>query len=201
MRLLYNQTSPFIRKVVVLAHETGLIDRIELLPSNPWAEDDAVTEYNPLGKVPVLLLEDNTPLFDSKLIAGYLLEQASNRQMLLPPSRRLQQIQLEAIADGVAESAANRFLELSRRPPEKQMDYWLERYQGAITRSLSWLEERADDFSTNFTLGAICVAVAIGYLELRYGELNWRDSHPKLAAWYKTVAQRDSMLATAPPVV
>ena len=199
MRLLYNQTSPFIRKVAVLAHETGLIDKIELIPANPWAEDDVtVTGVSPLGKVPVLQ-DGADAVFDSKLIVRYLLERADNRQMLVPPSKQLLQDQLEAVADGLAEATANRFLELNRRPPEKQMDYWLERFQNTITRALAWLEERTDSFSSNFTLGALSVAVALGYLELRYKELNWRDTHPQLAAWYANAAQRKSMLATAPP--
>ena len=198
MRLLHSPTSPFVRKVVVLAHEAGLIEKITLIPTNPWDENTTITKLNPLAKIPVLLLDDDTPIFDSKLIARYLLDKASNKEMLLPESAQILHMQLEAVADGMAEATVNRFLELNRRPPEKQMEYWLQRYQTSITRSLAWFEERHKSFSSNFTFGALAVAVALSYVDLRYPELNWHDSCPGLSAWHRGVTKRASMQATAP---
>lgn len=198
MHLLYSPTSPFVRKVMVVAHELGISNKIKNIEENPWMEENRVHEHNPLGKVPVLIV-DNQTILDSKLIVRYLLDMSDNASMLYPPSSIPEQMYFEALGDGICEACANRFLELNRRPPEKQMDYWLERFHLAIVRSLASLEKESASFTNSFTLGAIAIAVALDYIDLRYPQLNWRENHPTLADWNKQISTRHSMKETLPP--
>jgi glutathione S-transferase len=201
MLLRHSHTSPYVRKVMVLAQETGLIDRVATETADGWSEPDHLTHDNPLSMVPTLVLDDGSSLYDSPVICDYLDQQHSGPKMI--PSggeARWRVLREQALADGILDSAVLIFVELGKRPEEKRWDWWLDIKRRAIMRSLDLLERRADELEDRVDLGTIGIAVALGYLDLRGAVGEWRDDRPALNAWFEGFRQRPSMIATAPPV-
>ncbi len=201
MKLRYSPTSPFVRKVLVLAHEVGVAERLEIVPTDAWSETTDLVAQNPLSKVPTLVLDDGAVLFDSPVICEYLdgLHAGARR---LPRSgvEHWTVLRLQALADGMMESAVAVFVERVRRPEEKRWEAGVAREQATLGRALEHLERSvAELVSEPPHLGAIAAACALGYLDLRGAVADWRAGHPALAAWYEAFASRPSMRATAPP--
>jgi glutathione S-transferase len=198
MLLRHSPTSPFVRKVVVLLHETGLADRVVLETVDGWSEPDHLTDENPLSMVPALVLEDGGTLFDSPVICEYLDRQHGGTPMIpADGDARWRVLRQQALADGMLDCAVLIFVELRRRPTEKQWDWWLELKRRAIERSLDWLDRELASYREQVHLGTISIAVALAYLDLRGAVDHWRTGRPGLAAWYADFAQRPSMIATA----
>jgi glutathione S-transferase len=200
MKLLYSQASPFARKVLVVAHEHGIADRIELVPVmlTPVAPSAAVNAANPVGKIPTLVLEDGTALFDSRVIAEYLDWTAGQRLFPANGPARWAALRLAAAADGMLDALILTRYERFIRPVEKQFDDWAAGQLAKAWRTLDALEAEADGFAA-VGIGEIGVGCALGYLDFRYGAIDWRGSHPRLAKFYEGFAARPSMQATQPP--
>jgi len=200
MLLRHSHTSPFVRKVTVLLHETGLAAHVPTETIDGWSEPDLLTGDNPLSMVPTLVLDDGSSLYDSPVICDYLDRQHSGPKMIPGEGdARWQVLREQALADGVLDSAVLIFVEMSKRPQEMRWDWWLELKRRAITRSLDLLEQRVDELGGRVDLGLISIAVALAYLDLRGAVGEWRDGRPRLAVWFAEFAQRPSMIATAPP--
>jgi len=201
MLLRHSHTSPFVRKVTVLLHETGLASQVEIETVDGWSEPDRLTADNPLSMVPTLVPDDGGSLYDSPVICDYLDRQHSGPKMIPDDGpARWRVLREQALADGILDSAVLIFVETVKRPQEKRWDWWLELKQRAITRSLDLLEQRVDEFTGRVDLGTISTAVALAYLDLRGAVGEWRDGRPGLSAWFAEFARRPSMIATAPPV-
>jgi len=202
MKLRYSPTSPYVRKVAVTATEAGLDNCIERIETNVWDPATDIAEDNPLGKVPALTVEDGTVLCDSPLICEYL-DSLNQGQKLIPAEgpARWQVLNLEALGDGIMDSAVAQVIENRMRPEEARWAGWIERQKGKIGRALDALEAKAAGSGLDgpVTLGSIAVGCALGYLDLRFPEDDWRAGHPKLAAWYEGFSQRPSMQASEPP--
>ncbi|CAI8886663.1 glutathione S-transferase [Pseudomonas chlororaphis] len=203
MTLFHNPASPYVRKVMVLLHETGQLDRValhasQLTPVNP---DAALNQDNPLGKIPALRLADGNVLYDSRVILDYLDQQhVGNPLIPREGSARWRRLTLAALADGVMDASVLIRYELALRAPEKHWELWLDGQRDKIRRALAVLEADAiAELASHFDVAAISVACALGYLDFRHPDLQWRDAQPRLAAWYAEVSQRPSMLATQPP--
>ena len=200
MLLRHSHTSPFVRKVTVLLHETGLASKVEIETVDGWSEPDHLTADNPLSMVPTLVLDDGSSLYDSPVICDYLDRQHTGPKMIPDDGpARWRVLREQALADGMLDSAVLIFVETFKRPQEKRWDWWLEVKQRAITRSLDLLEQRVDEFAGRVDLGTISTAVALAYLDLRGAVGEWRDGRPGLSAWFAEFARRPSMIATAPP--
>lgn len=200
MLLRHSHTSPFVRKVTVLLHETGLTARVRLETVDGWSEPGALTADNPLSMVPTLVLDDGSSLYDSTVICDYLDQQHGGFRMIPPQGEaRWQVLRDQALADGMLECAVLIFVELFKRPEDKRWDWWLELKRRAILRSLDLLEAQAERLVGRVDLGSISIAVALGYLDLRGAVGEWRDGRPRLAGWYAAFAARPSMTATVPP--
>lgn len=202
MQLLYAATSPFVRKVVVLAAETGLAGDIERIDANPWDPDGGVPQTNPLGKVPALILKDGRVLPDSKLICEYLDSLHGGRRMIPEdPQQRIETLRLAALAEGVLEASLAAVIEKLRRPEELVWSGWVERQTGKIAGALDQLEgeAQAGSFGGEVDIAQITLGCAFGYLDFRLADLKWRDGRPGLASWYESFARRPSMLVSAPP--
>ncbi|AZD32252.1 glutathione S-transferase [Pseudomonas chlororaphis] len=204
MTLFHNPASPYVRKVMVLLHETGQLDRValqasQLTPVNP---DTALNQDNPLGKIPALRLADGNVLYDSRVILDYLDQQhVGNPLIPRDGSARWRRLTLAALADGIMDASVLIRYELALRAPEKHWEQWLDGQRDKIRRALAVLEADAiAELASHFDVAAISVACALGYLDFRHPDLQWRDAQPRLAAWYAEVSQRPSMLATQPPV-
>jgi glutathione S-transferase len=200
MLLRHSHTSPYVRKVMVLAHETGLVERITLETVDGWSEPEALTRDNPLSMVPTLVLDDGTTLFDSPVICEYLDGLHGGVPMFPSPGDpRWRALREQALGDGILDSAVLIFLENRRRPVELRWDWWLELKQRAITRTLDHLDAQAGQLRGRLDIGTIAVAVALGYLDLRGAVGEWRDGRPALGDWFDQFSQRPSMQATQPP--
>ncbi len=199
MKLRMSTTSPYVRKVMIAAYETGLIDQIELVPTKAWSPDTDLPKDNPLGKVPALILDDGRVLFDSPVIVDYL--DSLNRGPKLTPAsgaEHWEQQRLHALGDGVLDATVAIRIEQSVRPKEYQWPGWIDRQTAAIVRSLDVLEQDCASWGGRFGAGQIAVAAALSYLDFRMADLDWRAGHPRLAAWAAVQAARPSMVATEP---
>ena len=202
MTLFYSPTSPFVRKVMVLLHETEqlakvALQEVQLSPTSPSPEVNAA---NPAGQIPALRLADGSLLFDSRVILEYL-DQQHGGQALLPASgsARWNCLTLCALADALLDAAVLVRYESFLRPADKRWDAWISGQQGKIERALAHFEAVASRLSGHFDLAAISLACALGYIDLRQPDLAWRQRYPQLAAWYAAVSQRPALLATQPP--
>ena len=204
MTLFHNPASPFVRKVLVLLHETGQQERVTLetvlvTPVNPIT---ALNEGNPLGKIPALRLADGSVLHDSRVILDYLDHQhVGNPLIPRDGSARWRRLTLASMADGIMDAAVLVRYETAMRPVEKHWDQWLDEQRNKIRRALAELERDAiAELASHFDVAAISVACALGYIDFRHPDMQWRSDTPKLAAWYAEVSQRSSMQQTQPPV-
>lgn len=199
MQLRYSPTSPYARKVMVAAMEMGLCGSIEMLATNPWDADSGITSDNPLGQVPVLLLDDGQTLYDSPVICEYL-DRLHQGPRLLPADgpQRWEQLRLQALADGMMDAALLIFLEHKRRAEDARSDWWLQLQRDTLDRSVMELERQAAGFPEAPGVGQIAAACALGYLDFRISDCQWRAQAPKLADWYGDFSRRSSMRATAP---
>lgn len=198
MKLRYSPTSPYVRKVRVVALERGLADP-ELLTVDTWNLPQALLDENPLGKVPALITDEGEVLYDSPVICEYL-------DALKPGSRlfpaegpaRWRALRLQALGDGMMDASVERYVELMR-PETLQMDSWALHQKRGVDRALDRLECTVEDVAGALTIGSIAVACALGYLDLRFAADQWRDQRSILARWYDAFSQRPSMQATRPP--
>ncbi len=199
MRLRYLKPSPFARKVLVVAHEVGVAERIDLVETDTRA-DPTLAEDNPLGKVPCLIRDDGgPPLFDSRVIGEYL-DAAFNGGRLLPSGgeARWRALRWQAMAEGIMEALVLCRYE-AMRPEDRRSAEWVERQRTKAARAVDRLEEEADDLAASgLSLGQIAVGCALGYIDFRFADWDWRRDHPRLAAWYAGFAERPSMCATVP---
>ncbi|CAO3426627.1 glutathione S-transferase N-terminal domain-containing protein [Azospirillum doebereinerae] len=205
MTLRWSATSPYVRKVMMVAIEAGVDGRLSCRATDPWSVDTDLPNDNPLGKVPALTVEDGTVLFDSPVIVEYLaaLNPAAG---LLPAAgpARWAALRFQAVADGICDAAILRRLENNRPDGEKSAG-WMERQRKAVVRSLDLLEAEVGALSAtpsdSPTIGTLAVVAALAYLDFRFGHEPWREGRPALAAWFAAASDRDSVRRTAPPVV
>lgn len=198
MKIYYSPLSPFVRKVLVVAHDAGVADRFERIATDGGAHPGLAAD-NPLDKIPCLVTDDGLALYDSPVIAEYL-DTTFNGGRLFPAAGhpRWQALTWQALADGVLDALILCRYE-GRRPPEKQdLEGWVPKQMGRVHAGLAALERQIDDFAGGVTIGQVSVACMIGYLELRFTEVAWRGAQPKLAAWYEEFCTRPSLAATAP---
>ena len=199
MRLLFSPTSPYVRKVRVTAAEKGLADRIEIVPADVFGEEAQVAPFNPLRKVPALILDDGQALFDSPVICEYL-DSLAQEPVLLPPHgpERWNVLRTQALADGITDAAFNTVME-RRRPDAERSILWQDRWQAAILRGAAALDREASNWDTRIDLGRIAAACALDYVDFRLSDIDWRAKHESLAAWHSEISRRPSLMETAPP--
>lgn len=199
MKLRYSPASPFVRKVMVCAHEVGLADRFELIATNVWGDDLAeFHRANPLGKIPTLVTEDGT-FIGSALCCEYLDTLHSGRRLIpAEPQSRWLVLQLHAVADGILEAAVARVVEVVRKPKEFRYQPNIDRQAGKITRALDSIEAQVRSVGQTPDLATITLGCALGYLDFRLPELDWRQGRPATAEWFGPFGARRSMVATQP---
>lgn len=199
MKLFFSPASPYVRKCMVVAHEAGLADRIEQLPSaaNPVNRDQTVVAANPLGKVPTLVNDAGEAMYDSRVICEYLDAQGAGK--LFPAgAARWQALTLQALADGLLDAALLIRYEGNARPEALRWTDWTRGQMEKISSALARFEETAPALGDRLDIGAISVGCALGYLDFRFPQLDWRGGHPATAAWFARFNERPSMQATLP---
>lgn len=200
MKLIASSTSPYVRKVRVVMAEKKLDYQIEL--ENVWAPDSKIQSFNPLGKVPCLIMEDNSSLFDSAVIVEYL-DTLSPVSRLIPQGGRYRAAVKcwEALADGAMDACVIIIKEM-QRPAKQQSAEWIERQYGKIKATIEHMEKGLGDdpfcMGINFTLADIAVGCLLGLLDFRFAHLEWRKDHPNLERLYQKLAARQSFIDTVP---
>lgn len=202
MKLRYSPTSPYVRKVMVLAIEAGIDGKLDKdkTAASPIERNETLYADNPIGKVPSLTTDDGMTLFDSPVICEYLdAEHAGGKFFPAKGKARWVALRQHAIADGLLDAALLARYEGFMRPEELRWDAWLAGQKGKVASALDMLEKEAGDLDGPITIGQIAVACALGYMDFRYEADKWREGRPNLAKWYDAFAQRPSMTATVPP--
>lgn len=197
MQLRWSPMSPFARKALATAIETGLRDEMEIVETRVWDPSTDIGETNPLGKIPALILEDGTILFDSPVICEYLDARAATGLLPAAGDARWRILRQQALADGLLDATVGRLLE-ERRPAEQQSAAWIERHWAAVTRALDSIEQSVDALDGPITLGSLTTAIALDYLDFRFSQDDWRAGRPASAAWRASLAGRPSLDETMP---
>ncbi len=200
MRLVGSLTSPYVRKVRIVLAEKHI--NYDFVVDIPWNADSQVSDCNPLGKVPVLVMEDGTSLFDSRVIVEYLDSISPVSRLIPEPSRdRIMVKRWEALADGISDAAATIFLE-RKRPAAQQSPEWIVRQQQKVALGLEmaarelgskkWCDNNA------YTLADVTLGCTLGYLTFRFPEIEWRNTFPNLADLVDKLEKRASFVETLP---
>lgn len=202
MKLVTSLTSPYGRKARIVLLEKKIPFQLQV--ENPWLPDSPVANFNPLGKVPVLVLEDGVSVFDSRVIVEYL-DTLTPVAHLIPREAKARMMVrgVEALADGMVDAAVAVYLE-QKRAPERQDADWIALQEHTVQRGLEALGkvlgEKTLFLGTAMTLADIACICALGYLDLRFPHISWRDAHPNLAGLADKFAGRASFMETMPVV-
>ena len=200
MKLHWSPRSPYVRKVMVVAHELGVADRLEIVRTvvggtTPHVE---LMRDNPLGKIPTLVLEDGTVIYDLPVICEYLDTLHGGPKLFPAWPERLTALRRLALGDGMLDIALA-WLGERFRPAEKQSAPHMALWQGKIRSCVAALEQEADALAASrFSIGHIAIGIALLYLDFRFDDLGWRDGHPRLAAWHARFDARPSVVANPP---
>lgn len=197
MKLLYQTHSPYARKVLVAAFETGLADRLEVIhhETSPTRRNEEVYRLNPLGKVPVLICDDGLALFDSSVICEYL-DGLHERQNLFPVSgqKRLRALRLQALAHGIADAGIAVRWEIERRPEHLRWPELRAAQMQKIEAACDFIEQ-GSDLEEPLNIGQIALATMLGWIAFR-NIYPFAENRPRLASWYNKFSLRPSMAAT-----
>jgi glutathione S-transferase len=203
MKLIGSITSPYVRKVRIVMAEKKL--DFDFVTEDVWAVDTQIVSSNPLGKIPCLVMEGGEALFDSRVIVEYV-DTLSPVGKLIPDRgrERAEEKTWEALADGLLDAAILARLEAtwSGRQESERCQAWIDRQFKKIDDSLAAMDralaERSNCVGIQISLADIAVGVAVGYLDFRFANIDWRGRHPNLAALYERLSQRQSFKDTLP---
>ncbi|MFD1696367.1 glutathione S-transferase family protein [Roseibium aestuarii] len=177
--------SPFGRKVKIAAAILNLKPLLQIEETKTADPSDSIRQQNPLGKIPALILEDGTVLYDSRVILEYLDHRAGGNRILPVGEARFPVLALQALADGIMDAGILQVYEKRFRPEDKRFDDWTNYQAAKVTRALTALEASPPanlTAETDATVGTIALACALGYLDVRFAGA-WRESYPRLVAW------------------
>lgn len=197
MQLFWSPASPYARKVRAVAREKGLETRISETAVNAYADPEALLAANPLGKVPALVLDDGSTLFDSPVICAYLDTIGQGAAMIPEGGARWSVLRGEALADGVMDLALGIVLD-GRKPETERSPSALSRWRTQIDRALNRMNDETGNLPAGVTLAHIAIACALEYIDFRLADIDWRSDRPALAAWHTRIVDRPSLRATAP---
>ena len=204
MKLIGSLTSPYVRKVRVVLAEKKL--EFQFVEEDVWSKDSTISTANPLSKVPCLIMEGGEAMFDSRVITEYL-DTMSPVGKLIPTSgrERAEVKTWEALADGLLDAAIAARLEATwtGRSDAQRCSAWIDRQMDKIHASLAAMERGLGDkpfcSGVYLSLSDVAVGCALGYLDFRFPQLDWRSAHPQLARLFEKLAQRPSFIDTCPP--
>jgi len=200
MKLIGSLASPYTRKVRIVLAEKKIDFEFEI--DNPWKADAKAAKLNPLGKVPVLLLDDGRTLFDSRVIVGFL-DNASPISRLVPAENRerVEAQRWEALADGVLDAGVLARLE-NQREAKLRNAPWTERQTGKVAAGLAAMDAELGDkpwcVGNGYTLADIALGVCLGWTEFRYPKMDWKKDHANLARAFAKLSERQSFADTVP---
>jgi glutathione S-transferase len=190
MILRSTPSSPFGRKVTIAADVLNLTGDITIEPADLTDTTNSIRRQNPLGKVPTLIIEDGTALFDSRVILEYL-DHLAGGDKIIPrdPAARFAALRLQALCDGILDASILLVYESRWRPPEKHVQKWVDHQTGKIERGLAALEAASPSLDAIPNVGQITLSCVLGYCDLRFAG-TWRANHPKLVTWLDRFAAK-----------
>lgn len=203
MKLIGALASPYVRKVRIVLAEKKLDYKLEL--ENVWADDSRILQSNPLAKVPCLVMEDGEAVFDSRVICEYLDTLSPVGKLLPPLGRERAEVRVwEALADGVTDAAVQIRVEMMFHDEAARSQALIDRQRSKIDEALramsQGLDERQWCASNRLTLADVAVVCALGYLDFRFADIDWRTTHPNLARHFERMSARPSVADTVPAV-
>jgi glutathione S-transferase len=197
MELTFSATSPYARKVLIIAHELGILDKIKLVATNPRTDAARLVPLNPLSKIPVLITDAGEPIYDSPVICDYLDAEYGGHRLTGSGAPRWRALTVQALADGILDAALLVRYERQRKP-EIQSAEWIAGQLKRVNDGLDGLERMAESFGDGFDLRHVATVSTVGYLHFRFTAEIPIDKRPRLAAWFKAISQRPSVQKTAP---
>jgi len=201
MRLIASLASPFARKVRIVMSEKKV--DFELVLVDVWEPDSSISQYNPLGKVPCLIMEDGGAMFDSRVIVEYLDTLTPVGKLIPQGGRERAEVKCwEALADGLLDAAVLMRLEETQRPPEQRTATWVDRQSGKVRGAIRAMALGLGDHpyctGNHFTLADVAVGCALLWLDFRFPQIDWRNDQPKLARLVDKISERPSFRDTRP---
>jgi glutathione S-transferase len=200
MKLIGSTTSPYVRKVRIVLAEKRM--DCEFVKEDVWSPDTTIGQKNPLGKVPVLVLDDNTMIYDSRVIVEYLDARAPTARLIPDENRDRAEVKTwEALADGTNDAAVAMLLE-GKREKSLQLQSWIDRQRVKVDRALAEMSralgKNAWCHGKSFSLADVTTGVALGYLSFRFPQIEWQQQYPNLHTHYNKLMERDSFKNTVP---
>ncbi|MFC7366784.1 glutathione S-transferase N-terminal domain-containing protein [Vreelandella zhaodongensis] len=198
MQLFLNATSPYARLARIILLEKDLLDEVTLRWCDPWADDKALLEVNPAGRIPALVTNDGTTLSESMLMAVYL-DSVSSHVPMLPASHLADVLHLAGLGQNLMDAAFTTVIARKHYGTEIDQSELGRRRRRAIQRITQQLDSELHEsqLAPSITLGEIACAVALDYLAFRLPEVHWKEAYPQLKAWHAAVIARDSFQQTA----
>jgi glutathione S-transferase len=199
MILRFSPSSPFVRKVRIAISLLGFVNDVRVERADTTDPNDSLRKINPLGKIPVLIVDDGSTIYDSRVILEYLDERAGGGKIVpREPGRRLKALRLQALCDGILDASILTVYEGRFRRPEVHEPKWLELQAGKVSRALAVLEAEPPPLDPVPDVGQITLACALGYRDFRFAG-DWRSDHPRLVGWLdRFAAQIPAFAATNP---
>ena len=199
MILRFSPSSPFVRKVRIAIALLGFDKDVTIERADTTDPNDSLRKINPLGKIPVLIIEDGSAVYDSRVILDYLDDRAGGGKIVPRDSKaRLAALRLQALADGILDASILTVYEGRYRKPEMHEPKWLDLQSGKVSRALGVLEAAPPPIDPMPNVGQIALACALGYRDFRFGG-SWRGEHPRLVAWLDNFAARVPAFAATKP--
>lgn len=200
MKLIASLRSPFVRKVRIVMAEKKI--DYDLVLEDVWAETTMIQQYNPLGKVPCLLMDDGGVMFDSRVISEYLDVLTPVGKLMPTGGRERAEVKCwEALADGLLDAAILVFRE-KQRPTRQQSPEWIRRQWGKVEAALQamavGLGEKSYCIGNHYSLADVAVGCALGWLDFRFPETDWRDHYPELERLFEKLSERQSFKESLP---
>jgi glutathione S-transferase len=201
MRARINPASPFARKVRIVVRERNLAGQVEEVETavSPVAPNTDLARSNPLVKIPALILDDGTTLFDSRVICEYL-DSIGASPRLFPAAgmERWNALRLQSLCDGILDAAVITRYEVAVRPEALRWKDWITGQRAKIDGGVDALEREQPSWGQSFGIGQISAACVLGYLDFRFADIDWRARHPRLTAWFEEVSKRPAVRDTTP---
>jgi glutathione S-transferase len=199
MILRFSPSSPFVRKVRIAISLLGFDKDVTIERADTTNPNDSLRKINPLGKIPALIIEDGSAVYDSRVILDYLDDRAGGGKIVPRDSKaRLVALRLQALADGILDASILAVYEGRYRKPEMHEPKWLDLQSGKVSRALGVLEAPPPPIDPMPNVGQIALACALAYRDFRFGG-SWRGEHPRLVAWLDNFAARVPAFAATKP--
>ena len=199
MTLRFSPSSPFVRKVRIALTLLGLDKDVTIARADTTNPDDSLRKMNPLGKIPVMMIEDGSAIYDSRVILDYLDERAGGGKIVPRAGKeRLGALRLQALCDGILDASILTVYEGRYRRPDMHEPKWLELQAGKVSRALAVLEAAPPQIDPMPNVGQITLACALGYRDFRFNG-SWRSEHPRLVTWLDNFAARVPAFAATKP--